>query len=72
MIIKQGGMMLVKFAEYLGNDGFAHESRFIPDPELPAVLINGFYFMIVERNGSFVHPLQVKIFMISGIHNTDC
>ena len=40
VIIKQRGMMLVEFPEYFGNDGLPHEFRLVPDPELPAVLID--------------------------------
>jgi hypothetical protein len=69
MIVKQRGMDLVKFTENLGNDGFPHKFRFITDPELPAVLIDSLYFVIIERNGGFIHPFQVMIFMISGTHN---
>jgi hypothetical protein len=41
VIIKKRGMMLVGFPQYLGDDGLAHEFRLVPDPELPAVLIDG-------------------------------
>lgn len=40
MIIKKGGMMLVEFAEYFGNDGLTHKFRLVHDPELPAILID--------------------------------
>ena len=42
MIVKKGGMMFVEFAEYFSNDGFTHEFRFVLNPKLPAILINGF------------------------------
>jgi hypothetical protein len=42
VIVKQRGMMPVEFPEHFGNDGFPHKFRLVPDPELPAVLINGF------------------------------
>jgi hypothetical protein len=68
MIVKQGGMVFVKFPEHFCYNSLTHEFRFVSHPEMPAVLINGLDFVVVEFQSGLVNPFQIDVFAISGIH----
>jgi G:T-mismatch repair DNA endonuclease (very short patch repair protein) len=64
MIVKQAWIVFIEFPQYLGYNGFTHEFRFVFYPELPAILIDSFQFVIIEHNGCFFHPFKVQVFAV--------